>query len=570
MRALLSLYKKHIPLLIVVALLYALAAICSLLMPYEMGVIVTKGIKAQNQEVIIQSGIIMSALALSALLISLFTVKINAYVAAEAEKDFRVKIFKKINSYTFEEFSSIGTSSLLTRANDDVANLSYLASSGVYAMVNVPITFIGGVILVMSKDWLMGTVMLCASPLVLIFACAIAKRLDYLWDLGNKLTDEQNRHVRERLSGIRVLRAFDKEEQKHGKIESATKRMVLSYIRANVLSGFIDPVATILLNVATVVIIAVSANRISYQSALTAGDVISGVQYIGLILNGLLTLSWTITWLPQVGVSLKRIKEVIQKTGASYGEQQGNVLSGSIKVNNLNFTYPEAQTPALMNISLEIKEGESFALIGGTGSGKSTLVKLLLGFYPIESGEILLGGALYEPQNIKDIRASVSVALQKAMIFEGTLEENVTCFSNNYTREEVERALAISQLNGFLQEKGGLGFELKQYGANISGGQKQRINIARTILKPASVYIFDDSFSALDFLTESALRGELNRYLQNKTQIVITQRIATAMKCDKIAVLEKGEIVAVGSHLQLLNGCAIYQELYRSQLGGEL
>ena len=570
MRALLSLYKKHLPLLIVVALLYALAAVCALLMPYEMGIIVTDGIKAQNGEVIMKSGIIMGVLAVSALLISLFTVKINAHVAVEAEKDLKVKLFKKINSLSFEEYSSIGTSSLLTRINDDVSNISFLASSGIYSMVNVPITFIGGVILVMAKDWLIGVVMLCASPLVILFACSITKRLDFLWDRGNKLTDEQNRHVRERLSGIRVLRAFDKEDEKHQKIENATKNMVLSYIRANVLSGFINPVASILLNLATVVIIAVSASRISYQSALTAGDVISGVQYVGLILNGLLTLSWTITWLPQLGVSVRRINEVLQKNGAPFTEEKGEIFSGEISIKDLTFYYPDARMPALKNINLQISEGESLAIIGGTGSGKSTLVKLLLGFYPVTEGEISIGGNTYSQEIIKSIRSSISIALQKAMIFEGTLKQNVACFSSDYSNEQILNALSIAQLDGFLKEKGGLDFELKQYGANVSGGQKQRINIARTILKPASVYIFDDSFSALDFLTESALRNELNRYLKGKTQIIVTQRIATAMKCDRAVVMDEGEIVAVGTHKQLLESCEIYQELYRSQLGGAL
>ena len=568
MKALLSLYKRYLPWLLLVAFLYALSALCELLMPYEMGVIVTNGIKEQNQQVVKTSGIIMSVLAILALVISVFTVRLNAKVAVDFERDLKVKTFKKINSLSFEEFSSIGTSGLLTRINDDISTLSYLASSGLFALVNVPITFIGGVALVMNKDFLIGLVMLCVCPVVIVFACLLAKRLDYLWDRGDKLTDEQNRHVRERMSGIRVLRAFDKEEQKHGKIKTATLEMVKSFIRANVLSGFINPVATVLLNVATVVILLVSKNRISYQSALSAGDIIAGVQYVGLILNGLLTLSWTLTWLPQVGVCLRRVNQVLAFKGMPSSLRVTSQISGDVCVKNLTFTYPTAQMPALKNINFYAKQGEKVAVIGGTGSGKSTLVKMLLGFYPISSGDICLGQKSYKEFGGEYFRPSLSVALQKSMIFEGTVKQNISCFSSNYTEDQILECAKVSQLSSFLEQKGGLDFSLTSGGANISGGQKQRINIARTILKPASVYIFDDSFSALDFLTESNLRKQLNVYLKGKTQIIITQRIATAMNCDRIYVLEKGEIAGEGDHKTLLKNCEVYRELHHSQIGG--
>ena len=570
MRTILLLYKRKIPLLIFMALLYAVAAFCELLMPYQMGVIVSQGIKAGNQEVIKESGIIMAVLGVAALVVSSLIVRINSRLATSTERELRTKLFKKINELTFEEFSSVGTSGLLTRVDSDIGSLAGFASSGVFALLNVPITFIGGVLLIMSKDALIGIVMLCVSPIVLIFACLLAKRLDYLWDRGEKLTDEQNRLVRERLSGIRVLRAFDKEQEKHEKTKKATKEMVLSYIKANVLSGFINPVATLLLNLATVVIIAISANRISYQSALTAGDIISGVQYIAIILNGLLTLSWTITWLPQVGVATKRINEVLQLKGGSQGKTEEEISSGSISIKDLTFTYPDSKTPTLKNINMQINHGEKIAIIGGTGSGKSTLIKLLLAFYPITSGEITLDNKSYSLGIESSVRKNISVALQKAMIFEGTLKENIACFCNDYSEESILKVISVAQLDGFLKDKGGLEFELKQYGANISGGQKQRINIARTILRPASVFVFDDSFSALDFLTESKLRKELNEYLLGKTQIIVTQRIATAMKCDKIFVMERGEIVGEGVHDQLVKDCEVYSELYRSQIGGGL
>ena len=247
----------------------------------------------------------------------------------------------------------------------------------------------------------------------------------------------------------------------------------------------------------------------------------------------------------------------------------GELLKGEISIENLTFTYPSSSLPTLKGINFKATCGEKVAIIGGTGSGKSTIAKLIAGFYPIENGKITFGGKVYNSDMVGSVRKSLSLALQKSMIFEGSVKDNITCFNNDYSKEQVLKVASVAQLNSFLQEKGGLNFELKQYGANISGGQKQRINVARTILKPASVYLFDDSFSALDFLTESNLRKELNAYLKDKTQIIITQRIATAMKCDRIYVLDNGEVIGCGKHKELLQTCKVYRELHHSQMGGE-
>ena len=569
MRTLIKIYKDKLHLLLAVALLYALAAVCELLMPYEMSKIVTEGIKAQNGDVIVKSGIIMAVLAVVSLAVSIISVRINSFVAVQFEKQLKSDLFKKINSLSFEQFSSVGTSGIITRITEDVRTLRDLASQGVFTLVNVPITFIGGVILIMAKDSFIGTIMLCVSPIVLVIAILIARRLDALWQRADEFTDEQNRHVRERLSGIRVLRAFDSEQEKHQKIANATKEMVKSFIRSNVLSGFINPIASVLLNVASVVILYVSASRIGYQSALTAGDVIAAVQYVALLLNGLMMLSWSFAWLPHVGVCLRRINQLFAFKTDEGARSEGKMLSGDIEVKNLCFSYPDSGAKVLCDINFKISSGEKVALIGGTGSGKSTLVKLLLGFYAVENGEISFGGESYSNLKTEDIRKSISVALQKSMIFEGSLRYNVCAGNSNKSDAQVINALQIAEMQDFLQQaENGLDFELKQAGSNLSGGQKQRVNIARAILKDASLYIFDDSFSALDFLTESNLRSKLNEFLKGRSQLIITQRIATARSCDKIYVLNEGKIVGVGTHSQLLENCNIYSELHRSQSGG--
>ena len=565
----LSLIKKQLPLILLTTFLHALSALCALFMPYEMGIIVSQGIKLQNATILKECGIIMGVLAISTLVLSLVTVRLNAKISNDFEKQLKISVFKKINSLTFEEFSSIGTSGLLTRVNDDISTLRQTFSNTIFLIISILVYYVGGVVLVMIKDKLIGIIMLCISPIVLLICWLLASKLDKLWEYGDKMADAQNKHVRERMSGIRVLRAFDKEQEKHNKTSEATKEMVLSFITANRLSGLINPIITVVFSLATVAIIAVSADRISYQSALNAGDIISSIQYISLISSGLLMLSWSLSWLPHVAVSARRIGDIFA-FNENKSDENEELLTGDINIKDLTFTYPEAGAPTLKNINFSIKQGQKVAIIGGTGSGKSTLIKLLLNFYQPDSGTINFGGTLYTKTNFKQVRKSVSVALQKAMIFQGTLLDNITCFSNEYNEEKVKEVVSVAQLDQFLVEKGGLSFELKQLGTNVSGGQKQRINIARTIIKDSSLYIFDDSFSALDFLTESQLRSRLREYLKGKSQLIITQRISTAMHCDSIYVMDRGEIIAFGSHEELLKNCEVYSQLYQSQIGGGL
>ena len=564
----LSLIKKQLPLILLTTFLHALSALCALFMPYEMGIIVSQGIKLQNATILKECGIIMGVLAISTLVLSLVTVRLNAKISNDFEKQLKISVFKKINSLTFEEFSSIGTSGLLTRVNDDISTLRQTFSNTIFLIISILVYYVGGVVLVMIKDKLIGIIMLCISPIVLLICWLLASKLDKLWEYGDKMADAQNKHVRERMSGIRVLRAFDKEQEKHNKTSEATKEMVLSFITANRLSGLINPIITVVFSLATVAIIAVSADRISYQSALNAGDIISSIQYISLISSGLLMLSWSLSWLPHVAVSARRIGDIFA-FNENKSDENEELLTGDINIKDLTFTYPEAGAPTLKNINFSIKQGQKVAIIGGTGSGKSTLIKLLLNFYQPDSGTINFGGTLYTKTNFKQVRKSVSVALQKAMIFQGTLLDNITCFSNEYNEEKVKEVVSVAQLDQFLVEKGGLSFELKQLGTNVSGGQKQRINIARTIIKDSSLYIFDDSFSALDFLTESQLRSRLREYLKGKSQLIITQRISTAMHCDSIYVMDRGEIIAFGSHEELLKNCEVYQEIAMSQLDKE-
>ena len=561
-------FKKYKLSLALTGVLYLVASASALAMPNLMSRIIDDGIRNSNiKTVYILSGIMLS-IAVVSFLLAIVGKKMNAVVSNSIAEDMRNDVFEKINSLTFEEFSSIGSSSLLTRANEDVFALQDVANSFVYAVTNVPVMLFGGVILSLLKDFSIALILLSIIPIVAFIVFLLVKKMGRLWEISNKYCDKQNKLVRERLTGIRVIRAFDKERYEHGRISEATDVMADNMIRANVLSSLITPVSLLLLNVVTVAVIYVGAIRMQNPAILKAGDIIAIIQYVGIASNGLLAAVWVFAWLPHFKVSARRVNEVLSLKGVPESEGKAKYIRGDIRITNLSFTYPHAKLPALTDVNMNIEEGETVAIIGGTGSGKTTLIKLLAGFYEPTEGTILFGGYDYSALTTDDVRSNISVALQKSMIFEGTIKDNVMMSKTDAGDEEVFHALETARMADYVNShKEGIYYELSQSGANLSGGQKQRINIARTIFKKSSVYVFDDSFSALDFLTESKLRRALSVELKGKTQIIITQRISTAIHSDRIFVMANGKIVGEGSHDDLINTCEIYKEIYASQMG---
>lgn len=561
-------FKKYKLSLALTGVLYLVASASALAMPNLMSRIIDDGIRNSNiKTVYVLSGIMLS-IALVSFLLAIVGKKMNAVVSNSIAEDMRNDVFEKINSLTFEEFSSIGSSSLLTRANEDVFALQDVANSFVYAVTNVPVMLFGGVILSLLKDFSIALILLSVIPIVAFIVFLLVKKMGRLWEISNKYCDKQNKLVRERLTGIRVIRAFDKERYEHGRISEATDVMADNMIRANVLSSLITPVSLLLLNVVTVAVIYVGAIRMQNPAILKAGDIIAIIQYVGIASNGLLAAVWVFAWLPHFKVSARRVNEVLSLKGVPESEDKAKYIRGDIRITNLSFTYPHAKLPALTDVNMNIEEGETVAIIGGTGSGKTTLIKLLTGFYEPTTGAIRFGDHDYAALTPEDIRSNISVALQKSMIFEGTIKDNVMMSKTDAGDEEVFHALETARMADYVNShKEGIYYELSQSGANLSGGQKQRINIARTIFKKSSVYVFDDSFSALDFLTESKLRRALSVELKGKTQIIITQGISTAIHSDRIFVMANGKIVGEGSHDDLINTCEIYKEIYASQMG---
>ena len=552
-------------------LLMAISTVCELLLPDIMSDILNTGVYNGDLNYIFRCCAKMLAVALISLGSVLGGWYISSKVVAGFCADLRQGVFRKVNTMRFEDISRMGSSALLTRSTHDVGTLSWVASMLSGSVITIPVLFIGGVVLALGKDAVLSLVLLLFIPLVFAAVVRIGKKIEPLWETSDKYMDKQNDIVRERLHGIRVIRAFNSEPREHKRIEDATQVMAENIIRANVSMGVISPLSIALMNMAVVLIVYLGGFRMERGlSSASGGDIFAVIQYITLIMNGVVMAAFSIVMYPHAKVAAKRIGEVLDvESPAEPGEEELH-FSGDIRLENLSFGYEGAAENAVSEISLHIRPGQQVAVIGGTGSGKSTLVQLLMGFRRPSAGHIYFDGRDSTSISPKTIRENISCVLQKAAIYSGSIRKNIAMGRPGATDEELLAAAEIAQMGDYLASlPEGLDHELTQSGKNLSGGQKQRICIARAVVKNAPIYIFDDSFSALDFLTEARLRKALSERTAGKTRIVITQRVSSAMSCDCIFVMDKGCLVDAGSHQELLERCKIYQEIYVSQTGGE-
>ncbi|MGM9586212.1 MAG: ABC transporter ATP-binding protein [Candidatus Limivicinus sp.] len=557
--------------LILGMLLMAISTVCELLLPDIMSDILNTGVYNADLSYIFRCCAKMLVVALVSLGSVLGGWYISSKVVAGFCADLRQGVFRKVNTMRFEDISRMGSSALLTRSTHDVGTLSWVASILSGSIITIPVLFIGGVVLALGKDAVLSLVLLLFIPLVFAAVVKIGKKIEPLWETSDKYMDKQNDIVRERLHGIRVIRAFNSEPREHKRIEDATQVMAENIIRANVSMGIISPLSIALMNMAVVLIVYLGGFRMERGiSSASGGDIFAVIQYITLIMNGVVMAAFSIVMYPHAKVAAKRIGEVLDVESPAEPVEEELHFSGDIRLENLSFGYEGAAENAVSEISLHIRPGQQVAVIGGTGSGKSTLVQLLMGFRRPSAGHIYFDGRDSVSISPKTIRENISCVLQKAAIYSGSIRKNIAMGRPGATDEELLAAVEIAQMGDYLATlPEGLDHELTQSGKNLSGGQKQRICIARAVLKNAPIYIFDDSFSALDFLTEARLRKALSERTAGKTRIVITQRVSSAMSCDCIFVMDKGRLVDAGSHQELLERCKIYQEIYVSQTGGE-
>lgn len=570
MKRIIKYLKPYRGKLALAALMVSVSSLCDLLLPTLMSNILNSGVRAGDFPFILRTCLIMLAVAAVSLGSILLGTKTSSEVVADFCGDLRADIFKKVNTLSFEEFGQLGTAALVTRATHDVDTVSWIASMLCGTVATIPMLFIGGVVLAMRKDVKLSLILLAFIPVILLGGWLAGKKVLPLWKKSDLYIDKQNGIMRERLRGIRVIRAFNSEAHEHERIADATRFMAENIIRSNVSMGTLLPIATFLLNLSIVLIVYFGGLQMVHgTSRVSAGDIFAITQYVTMVMNGVIMASFAIIMFPHARIAAGRIGQVMDAEGMgdpSVGRTAA--LSGDIRLEDVCFSYGGAED-AVSHVSLSIRAGQKVAVIGGTGSGKTTLISLLLGFRFPTRGQVLFDGIPTTELSKHTLRRNISSVLQGAAIYTGTIEENIRMGNPEASVDELHQAAQIAQLADFIDScEGGYAYEIRQAGKNLSGGQKQRLSIARAIIKKAPIYVFDDSFSALDFLTEKKLRSALNETIHGCTQLVVTQRVTSAMSSDCIFVMDKGRLIDAGTHEGLLSRCRIYQEIYASQTGG--
>ncbi len=526
---------------------------------------------------VINEGIYMIICALLSLITSFIIAFFSSYVGSSFEKNLRFKIFRKVQNFGMEEIKKFSTSSLITRDTNDVTQVKTFVTMGTQMLARAPIMAILAIIKISGKEWQFSLITGIGVMVVLTMIGLLIITVLPKFKIIQKLTDNLNRITRENLTGIKVVRAFNAENYQEEKFSKANNIFTKTNLYIGHRMAFMGPVISGVMSGVTLSIYLVGAALINSANIMDKtvifSDMVVFSSYATQVIMSFMFLVMIFIVYPRASVSMNRISEILEideKIKDGKIDYDVNNANGTIEFINVSFKYPEAENYILENINLKINSGETVAFIGSTGSGKSTLLNLVPRFYDVTKGNILIDGV-----NIKDMKLSylhnkIGYVSQKAVLFKGTISSNIKFGKNNsnlISDEKVWESLRISQALDFVNKMDDkLESAISQSGTNVSGGQKQRIQIARAIAKDPEIYIFDDSFSALDFKTDYNLRKELNEYAKGKTKLVVSSRIGTIKDADKIVVLDNGKCVGIGRHNDLLETCEVYKEIALSQL----
>ncbi|MBN1046385.1 ABC transporter ATP-binding protein [Clostridium botulinum] len=522
---------------------------------------------------IFSSGAKMLGFALVSMMATILVTLIASRVAATFSRDLRSSVFKKVVGFTNKEFDDFSTASLITRCTNDIQQIQILTVMVLRFVLYAPILGIGGFIKVLNTNstmsWVIGVAILAILSLVsVLFAIAMPK-----FKKLQKLVDKINLVAREILTGIPVIRAFSTEKHEEERFDKANKELTDVNLFVNKIMACMMPAMMFIMNGITVLIVWVGASKIE-NATMQVGDLMAFIQYTMQIIMAFLMLSMISIMISRAAVSAKRIAEVLDTEGLIKDpvsvKSFDNNKKGYVEFKNVNFRYPKAEEDVLSNINFTAKPGETTAIIGSTGSGKTTLVNLIPRFFDTTEGEILVDGVDVRNVTQHDLRDKIGYVPQKGMLFSGTIESNIKYGAENAPKEVIMNAARVAQATEFIEAKDDTyNSPISQGGNNVSGGQKQRLSIARAIAKQPEIYIFDDSFSALDYKTDIVLRKALNEQIKDGTILIVAQRISTVLNADKIIVLDEGKIVGKGTHKELLKSCEVYKQIALSQLSKE-
>lgn len=520
---------------------------------------------------IIVSGLKMLGLAAVSMASGITIMMLSSRVGAKLAKNLREKVFKKVIRFSNKELREFSTASLITRSSNDVQQIQQLLATLFRSVIYAPIIGIGGIIKVMNQSnstmaWIIGGSVIAILITVVVLFVVAMPRFKKLQDLIDKL----NGVAREILTGKSVIRAFNTEEKEEARFDTANKNLLDTNLFVNRTMAVMMPILTLIMNTMGVLIVWFGGHNVD-QGIMQVGDMLAFIQYSMQIVISFLVISMVSITLPRASVSANRIMEVLEKEPCIKDKEETKKLNpekkGLVEFKNVSFRYPDADTEILSDINFTAEAGKTTAIIGSTGSGKSTVVNLIPRFYDVTGGELLVDGVNVKDLSQKELRDAIGFVPQKGILFSGTIESNIKYSNSEMSDEKMIEAAEIAQAVEFIQGKDDkYKSEIAQGGSNVSGGQKQRLSIARAIAKDPEIFVFDDSFSALDFKTDATLREALAKRTKNKTNIIVAQRISTILNADKIIVLDDGKIVGQGTHEELMKDNETYREIALSQL----
>ncbi len=572
MKTTLKYYRPYIlSIVLIIAFLFG-QAMCELALPGYMSDIINNGIVKQDMDYIRHTGLIMIAVAAATVVCAIIGSLLAARAAAKSSRDIRHALFRKVTSFSAAELNDFSTASLITRSTNDVQMVQQATVMILRLACFAPIMGIGAVIRALntsvSLSWTIGTALLV---ILAIMAVSFFLVLPKFQILQTKL-DKLNLLMKERLSGILVIRAFNTEKSEEKRFDIANRDLTKINMFTNKAMSFMMPMLMFVMNGVSILIVWAGAHLVN-DGSLMIGDMLAYLQYAMHVIMSFLFITMMFIMIPRSIVSAKRIGEVLDVEPSIEDPETPELIEahkGVVEFDHVSFSYPDAEKEVLEDISFTAEPGKTTAIIGGTGSGKSTLISLIPRFYDATEGSVRIDGADVRSVTQHELRDQIGYVPQKGLLFSGTIASNLQYGKENATEAEMLEAAETAQAMDFIREKEhGLDEEVAQGGTNVSGGQKQRLSIARALVKKPKIYIFDDSFSALDFKTDKALREALKEKVGDSTIIIVAQRINTIIDADQILVLDEGRLAGKGTHDELMETCDVYREIALSQLSEE-
>lgn len=569
---LLRFMKPYRRLLVLVVILAAAQALGNLYLPNLFADIVNNGIVKGDTGYIWRVGGLMLLVTLGGTIAAVIGIFYSSRVATGFGKIVRAKLFTHVEQFSLHEFDTVSSSSLITRTTNDTTQVQQVMIVMLNMMITAPITLVAGIILALNQDvglsWILVVVipvLVAAILILMINAIPLFRAMQVKLDKLNLILDEG-------LTGVRVVRAFDRQCYEERRFDEANLELTSIAVRVNRLIASLMPIMMLCLNLSSIAILWFGANRIN-NGQMQLGALIAFLQYAMQILFALLMVSMMFIMLPRAAASADRINEVLEiKPEITDADQvrRADEQRGYVEFQDVTFSYPGAEEPALSDISFTARPGEVTAIIGGTGSGKSTLISLIPRFYDIESGRILVDGVDVREMSQEHLREKIGLVPQKTVLFSGTIAGNILYGKEDASDEEMRHAAEVAQASDFIEKmQDGYDSVIAQGGTNVSGGQKQRLSIARALVRKPEIYLFDDSFSALDFKTDARLRAALRQETRESTVFIVSQRVSTVMDADQIIVLDEGRVAGIGAHRELMKTCEVYRDIVSSQLSTE-